>query len=564
MLAVIPELNVITVDDDYTTTRSSLSWNGGPFDANGGMGFTWDAADRIVVFPQGETASTRVEYTLRTGANTTSAYFTADGFNLTPGQNYYSISPLVTGDNMRDLTITYKGQRQTENASTSHLGAYDFLASAGTCTQSGFVRFDFKRLSTILRIRVGGLEGKTFTNFALRTADNYDFKYVRHLDLTNEDASLTDYSPELVSKPGDPTNTDNPDKLFEMALGPEKQQGNAEEQGITVGSAAGSLLVLHMMVPATMELDGKSLFGVLTEKGTGNKFYIAVNGTPYNANAVLKYGKKASKGDKLSVSVVVNKDWQHGNTKNEEITRAVGDPGKDEVLDNPDRILVYVFKNDKFLAVYDTDNTSANGEFAGWTELAGNKISYKKTIEIDLGGALTNTDVVKAYVYAVKGDLTTTPVSMAVNDPTSNADGMTFSFTSSDQDFLKNVYSYDYTLADYKVPIINAEIFHSAAKLDVQWNSTTKLTGSVSVNNLYKSGIKMFQQVNNPTTSGSWAPSITLNEGNCYNGRAVFYVPQKSDATYNITVGDQTQNVVFTPETSDHKTSWLKTNITIK
>lgn len=564
--------------EDFTSTRSSLLW-----DVENGktiIRFNWQDGDKIKVFSDDELNVNSNLYTLRVvEQGGSSAYFNGGGFNLNEKSVYYAFSPASAINDVDEyfrkeaIVLSYENQTQVENDNCDHLGKYDYQVACARVSEDGYAQMKFKHLGTVARIRFSGVPGQKFKKFEIVSSDNYDFQYERKLDLTDDGENESNYGPTLglVRAP-----EIEGEHSFVLNLTDETHDG------ITVPAVSDEnptpRLVLYMMLPASDELNGKLLYGIITEcdkdgKGyipddgndsNNNKYFIAMPGKKYVAGQYIAYGDKAASSEKLNISLTIDKDWQIGTVQN--LTRAsnTGDPGVDDNLLKPDHIYVYTCIDGKYQGkkeiVVDSDND--------WSD----RWSYKENIIIDLEGAIPNNNV-HIYVIASKGEITrntTEVLSKTNNTEESVVANMTMDLSSSfDDDVLKNIYTYDYVL-DYTQsnvnPIINATLYHTCAKLDVQWNSETALSGSVSVNNLPTTGLKLFKPTEN-TGSDSWSPSETITTGSMYNGRAVFYVPQLSTPTYNISVGTPSDpatkdNVTFTAPTTKNKwTSWFKANI---
>lgn len=571
VLAVMPTL-VVGNDDDKLYTRSGVDWvpdDGYAQDGSkGSYVFCWEANDQFTVFGSSPTSNETMTYGLRDDVDGSNARFHCENFSLESGSVYYAVSPYYVekreglGPVKTDLLMSYENQTQIGNNSTAHLGQYDYMASAAAC-DDGTAKFKFTRLGHFVRIRVGNIpQGTKLKKFELFTSDNDDFYYNQYLDITDEGNSLQNYSPKYSRK-------DNSTKKFELLLDSQDGRGYFEAP-----NPASEYIVLHLLLPATSEYKNKQLYGALVVKedledgndDNNTRYYVALPGYDFKPGELSKYGKNASTSDKLNVNIKVFKEWQHGDA----VTRAAsqGDPGNSENLVAPDHLYLYVFKNDKFLKKLTLDKDNSDGcyeDWADWTE-SDKEWSYKKNIAIDLeSGAVTSG--VRVYLVASYGALDITTGSLDK--------GSTFytvmnnaTFATSDQTVLKNLYSYDYMISKDDTPIIPANLYHTAAKLDVQWNSTaalpvTGVNNTVKVTNVPNTGIKLFQPTSNSTGSQTYSQDLT--EGTKYNGRAVFYVPQLSPANYHIWVGDHEYNTVnFTPEVSDHKTSWLKANINVE
>ena len=556
VLAIAPTMFDLENDVEPNATRSTLHYN----TTTKIFEFAWKANDVLRVFSCGNNNNNNMQYSLESGGGSTSARFTARGFSLTKGDIYYSLYPYNNKAALQAAAIlktafpiSFEDQRQLENDNSDHLGAYDYMAAASRVEIEGFAQFAYKRLVTPLRFSLSGkaIKGKTFTELKLITSNNYDFRYERIIDLTDDDADLADYAPVIKQDPNNLPRTGDKYK-FSMKLGP--------DYGGIQAPVDGSPLVLYMMIPPTKELKDKSIFGVLVEKETKKEYYFAMPGREFIANKPVNYSREPAESDNLNVSLTIKKQWQHGNTQNQ--TRAgIGDPGVEDNLDKPKYVYIY---------------TCVDNYYSGLTELfctdeywkeSEDKLSwkFKENIAISLGTNVPS-DNIHIYAIASKVPIDRLPVKSSLTPGPSGTNqddikNMTLSSTIT-QDMLKNLYSYDYEIKASDPRVIEATLYHTSAKLDVQWNAASALT-TVSVDNLPTSGLYIFKPTKN-TATGSETLSITTTTGNQWNGRAVFYVPQFQTPTYTITTGSTQKTITFTPETADGKTSWLKANIRVQ
>lgn len=564
------------------TTRSALAYNS----TTERMDFKWSEGDALFVcsdIAKGFTADeiNRMQYPLTSGANTPVANFSPVDLRLDHRYNYFAFSPITTPTvaskasvyNREYILLDYSEQRQLTNDNTDHLSAYNFMASYQKLDEKGNVLFDFKNVSSMMRIRVIPPVVGTFVSFEVMRADGKPIKYRRILDLTDGgDATVENFTPVSYVDPTD-THTGG----FVLKLGDE--EGN----GITTASTS-DILVMYLSVPVTNELAGIDLIGKLKDN-IGNTYLCSMKGYDMTADAYRPYAKKLTKSDKLLLNLTVNKLWQVGNTK--EQTRA-GDPGVDTELLKPNYIYIYTCKNGTWLNTIKVKtgdkNTSEpedlNLTWADWIE-DGNEWRYQHTFTIDLDdGVIADGKNIHVYVIASHDEIGQTVADAWVKKSTSETEVQNFAYTVSGTDAQKqatlmNLYSGDFVVNKGQDLIIPATIYHTCAKLDVQWNNKTNtaLTGNVSVNNVPNENLKMFTPTAN--VAGSWAPSTAITTGTCWNGRAVFYVPQLDNQTYNITTGSissvaKTQDVIFTAPKDNKltgsvcaKTAWFKSNITI-
>ncbi|MBR4048597.1 MAG: leucine-rich repeat protein [Bacteroides sp.] len=160
-------------------TRTSLT----PTDD--GAVFKWSANDTVGIFP--ETGS-QIAFPMTSGAGTNTATFTGGGWALktsTPYMAYYPMKGKFYLDK-ENIPVSYSGQSQTENASTAHLGKFDYMVASATtpANNSSAVNFQFKHLGALVRLKVTMKEHTTIKRITLQT-DNKDFIQKGYIDLTS-------------------------------------------------------------------------------------------------------------------------------------------------------------------------------------------------------------------------------------------------------------------------------------------------------------------------------------------------------------------------------------------
>lgn len=520
----------------------------------------FENGDKLAVFPQteGQYADRNI-YNL-TSQNGSTAYFRGDNFDLKKGKKYYCLYPcpqnIADIEDLENIELSYEGQCQTANGSTAHLGKYDFQVGYAEAAEDNVVNFRLRRLGAVARIRVYfgyiSSDPMTFTKFEFVTADNYNFQYKRHLDLTDDECDApTDYAPALTY------DTPATDGTYSYALDLGEPDPALGTRGITINPKQ-AYLTMYMMLPASAEYSTKSLYGKITQRTSEGDviYYVKLKGFDIEPNDCLNWGQSAAKSGTLNVTVNVEKDWQVGNTQ----TRATGDPGiDDDTFDKPTHIDIYTLtSSDGTNYTYQSIKSIQDIDGDKWSS-SGSLLTYNEAINIDIS------DATYARIYAVASNkaIPTTPT-LTVNTST-DADVKALKYDAdADQNWLKNTYSYSYD-ATSTMSVINATLYHVGAKLDVQWNSGTKLTGSVSANSLPTSNLFIFKPTEQ-TGTGSLSASLALNDGNCYNGRTVLYVPQLASQTYNIQVGAASDpvtkdDVTFNAPTDEGFTAWFKANI---
>lgn len=158
---------------------------------DGGATFKWSANDTVGIFP--ETGS-QIAFPMTSGAGTNTATFTGGGWALktsTPYMAYYPLQGKFYLDK-ENIFVNYTGQYVNENASTEHLGKYDYMIASATTpsTNASTVNFQFKHLGALVRLKVNMKEASVLRYVTLLT-DEDDFIELGYIDLTAESPTIT-------------------------------------------------------------------------------------------------------------------------------------------------------------------------------------------------------------------------------------------------------------------------------------------------------------------------------------------------------------------------------------
>ena len=176
----------ITGSDFQTETgaRSSVVVN------NAGVNFLWEANDTVGIFPD---KGSQAEFAMDEGAGMQTATFNGGGWALKAASTYAAYYPYnFYNRNLTAIPVSYVGQSQTGNASTAHLGAYDFMAASVTTPSNGAVAFDMQHMGALVMLQTNLDEAKTLTNVALKAnADAFT---------TTGTIDLTAMNPEISAK----------------------------------------------------------------------------------------------------------------------------------------------------------------------------------------------------------------------------------------------------------------------------------------------------------------------------------------------------------------------------
>lgn len=372
-------------------SRSSLTLGSGK------MVFAWESGDAITVFPDGDYSASQL-YKLSAGVGSPEARFHTDNFTMTPGKLYYAFTKKsgdsnVTIVDQSNITVDYAGQTQIGNASTTHLGDYDFLAAGTLCEDPTSVHFQFSHFGATLRLVISfnpdllpdgdekdalkltadgsNLKMMRFTEMELFDKKNTFRQTHRHFNFEDGKKKVTVEGVEKDAYEfrwtGEPL--EKMDR-FTLLL----RSGGPNEEGITRfapyndgGTNTKGRIVTYMEVPP-------HVFPFVAEDDPGNNFLnIIVRGYyeklvnniwvkypvsyvyEHQANYVFESGKahqiqfETVKPEEFKVTLNVNHNWQHGdvvdNTSSAKSRAATGDPGYDDKIHTPNYIY-YIYCHD--------------------------------------------------------------------------------------------------------------------------------------------------------------------------------------------------------------------------
>lgn len=150
---------------------------------NNSVEFAWADGDTIGIFPN--TGAQAYFPILSSSAGTNTASFTGGGWALKSSSTYAAYYPFI-GDfymSQKEIPVNYEGQKQTGNASMTHLSAYDFMAASGSTPSSGKVNFQFAHLGAFIQLKITMPQGGTLSSVTL-SADQAVFTTEGTIDLT--------------------------------------------------------------------------------------------------------------------------------------------------------------------------------------------------------------------------------------------------------------------------------------------------------------------------------------------------------------------------------------------
>ena len=242
-----------------------------------GATFKWSANDTVGIFP--ETGS-QIAFPMTSGAGTNTATFTGGGWALKTSTPYMAYYPMI-GKFYLDKTnipVNYTGQYVTANASTEHLGKYDYMVASATTpsTNASAVNFNFKHLGALVRLKVNMKEASVLRYVTFLTDEDV-FTEMGYVDLTAESPTITTKYAYQKSK------------SFQISL-----------NNISVG--ANEDLIVYFLLPP-VNLTGKSLKAIIHKD---NGYYQEITLTGKNFEAGKPYELTASMGREEENPSVVN------------------------------------------------------------------------------------------------------------------------------------------------------------------------------------------------------------------------------------------------------------------
>ena len=156
-----PEIRALGDDNE---TRASLSQDG-----EGSINFAWEATDTVGIYPN---KGAQAYFEMSEGVGTNVAFFDGGGWSLRNGATYSCYFPFVGDMYLKRNAIPVSFANQEQTGVSNHDGVRFFLASEGTSSSSGTLRFTFQMLNTVIRIKAIGLPAGTYTKLSLTTDED--------------------------------------------------------------------------------------------------------------------------------------------------------------------------------------------------------------------------------------------------------------------------------------------------------------------------------------------------------------------------------------------------------
>lgn len=228
-----------------------------------GMAFAWSNTDTIGIYPE---RGDQVCFPIAVGTENNYAWFDGGGWALKPSSKYAAYYPFNKVNYFRSsnsILLNYDGQKQTGNATTGHLGKYDFMAANCAIPEDGEVALAFKHINSVLQMKIKMPQIANLTSLALVAEENV-LPSQCTLNLFTTPATIT------------PIKSEN--TIF---LDLENIAVSQKEEQIT----------LYMMIPPC-DLTGKSLIASLLDD-KGNSYSATLTGKNFEAGMAYSFDVEA-------------------------------------------------------------------------------------------------------------------------------------------------------------------------------------------------------------------------------------------------------------------------------
>ena len=181
----VKEISITGKDFDFeSATRSSVSIT------ESGADFIWSENDTVGIFPN---TGSQAEFAMSQGAGTHTATFTGGGWALKSSATYVAYYPYnFYNRDLKNIPVSYEGQTQNGNASTSHIGAYDFMAASVSTPENGAVSFDMQHLGCLVQLTVDLDEAATINEVSIKYGEENSGEFITkgYIDLSTETPAI--------------------------------------------------------------------------------------------------------------------------------------------------------------------------------------------------------------------------------------------------------------------------------------------------------------------------------------------------------------------------------------
>lgn len=180
-------------------TKTTITQNGSEAPT-----FAWKEGDVIGIVPDdGKTFQTNVTIK-EVGSDPHFATFDGGAWALRKGSRYIAYNPCAEQvlTSKGSVIISNSGQTQSGNASTAHLGTYDYMYASAESVAEGSVSFKFSHKISLLRIQLPITENMTIKSATLESAGG-KFATEEAMSIADGSLSITASSSTLELKTTD-------------------------------------------------------------------------------------------------------------------------------------------------------------------------------------------------------------------------------------------------------------------------------------------------------------------------------------------------------------------------
>lgn len=135
------------------------------------LAFSWSLGDTLGIYPIG---ADQVSFPISSGDGSKSANFDGGAWALRSSYQYAGYFPFSAKNyhnSIDAIPFSFEGQTQNGNNGMTHLGKYDYMASAATApTASGSVSLQMKRLGCFMRLSLTVPTPSTLTSVTVESA----------------------------------------------------------------------------------------------------------------------------------------------------------------------------------------------------------------------------------------------------------------------------------------------------------------------------------------------------------------------------------------------------------
>ena len=250
-LKIVFEASPFVDGDGDADTRTSVI----PNETYSNYEFIWSAKDTVGIYPD---AGSQIFFTMENGAGASSATFDGGAWTCKEGHEYRSYFPFIANYYLdkTKIPVTFLGQKQVGNDNSDHFQKYDYMYTAATTKDSGFLNFSYSHLITAVLPWVE-LPAGHYTGLTLSLDEP--------LFVTEGEYDLTAATPAIVGK------------KFSDSM--------SIELDVTFTSPD----ILKVYVPlAPMDMSGKTLIITITNENGKEFQYTYEPSKPYAASKIYR------------------------------------------------------------------------------------------------------------------------------------------------------------------------------------------------------------------------------------------------------------------------------------